>query len=74
MIERIKETIDEMIANNPWPSGTSTEPTKEEWVELDKACESYGLIREKFIRALSRLVYDTCLSDLKARLVDLERG
>lgn len=57
--------LKEVRKRNPYPKDIFTEPTKEEYIKLQRSTEEAGLVQDKFFGWFGRGVWNNCIDEIK---------
>ncbi len=56
--------LDQCLQGNPYPRDIFTEPTKEDWVKLQKMFKDNGLKQDCFFADACRRTWNNCVEDI----------
>ena len=70
--EDIKDMIETLKKENPYPESVFTESTKEEYELMQKVFKENGLIPDRFFGSWGRVVWNNCINRLEAYIYDKE--
>ena len=72
MFEEIKTLVMLVKTENPYPSTVFTEPTKDEWKQVQQIFKDAGLIQDRFFGSQSRIVWNTVCDDILKNVEEFE--
>lgn len=68
LLIEIKAVLSVVKSNNPYPSDIFIEPTKEEWIKVQKIFKEAGLVQDKFFGSAGRSVWNNCIANVEKEL------
>jgi hypothetical protein len=68
-MQKILETV---RAKNPYPEDVFTEPTKEEYIIVQKLFKNAGLSQDRFFGAYGRRVWENCICTFEQLIIAAE--
>jgi hypothetical protein len=61
----IQEIIEYLGKNNPYPEYIFTEPTEKEWKSVSPLLLKHGIIPDRIMGKLGRMVWNNCIRQIK---------
>lgn len=68
----MQSIINKAKAKNPYPEDIFTEPTHEEWLQVQRIFKDAGLIQDKFFGASGRKVWVNCIDTIEQLIQEKE--
>lgn len=72
MFEEIKTLVMLVKTENPYPNTVFTEPTDDEWKQVQKMFKDAGLVQDKFFGSQSRIVWNTVCDEILKNVDEFE--
>ena len=63
--QKVKQVINQLRKENPYPTSVFIEPSKEDWKLLNSICRINGKSSEAFMGSFGRIVWKNCLDTLE---------
>jgi len=68
----MQNIINKAKTKNPYPEDVFTEPTKEEYILVQKLFNGAGLVQDKFFGAYGRKVWNNCINTIEQLIKEKE--